>query len=142
MFRKIIFMLMFLPVLSFADTPRGERLVQQLWNNIQAKRIEKIKEHMSKDFQALDQNGTVLNRYEEVTQIENTIMQSHTLGNIQTTQGENIIVVTYTLDAMEMIDGESTEVTGPLLSVWKKCDGEWKWVAHTDNTSYKHVGPF
>ncbi len=133
MLKKVLLMLMLLPVLSFADTPRGEKLVKTLWKDIKERNVAKIKEYTSKEFQAQTFDAT-FNRYEELTLIQNSNIETYTFSDIQATQGENSIVVTYALEITEnTTDGQET-VSGPLISVWKKTDDEWKWVAQADFT--------
>jgi hypothetical protein len=138
MLKKVLCVLMLLPVLSFADTPRGEKLVENLWKDIKEGNIEKIKEYTSKEFQATDQNSTY-NRSEELDVIKTLEIHWYELSNIRTTQGENVIVVTYSLNALAGPDVNEVNINGPLLSMWKKLDNEWKWVAHADLTHARKI---
>ncbi len=134
MLKKVFFMLMFLPALGLADSSLGDKLVHRLWRDMQAKKVEEIKEYTSKDFQAL--NGQeVLNRFEELDLIAHTNIASYNLSNVTATQGENIIVVTYIAD-VKTENSEQVETTGPHISVWKKFgDEKWKWISQADLAS-------
>jgi hypothetical protein len=133
MLKKVFLVLMLLPVLSFADTPRGEKLVERLWKDIKEANIEQIKEYTSQEFQATDFN-TTYNRYEELEYIKALEVQGYELSDIKATQGEKVIVVTYSLQAIVGMGMLQRTITGPLISMWKKQDDHWKWVAHADLT--------
>jgi hypothetical protein len=143
MLRKFLFILMLLPVLGLADIPLGEKLVQRLWRDMKARKVEKIKEYTSEEFQALGLGvsnlaiggglGGGLNRFQELDLIENSNIISYKLSNLTSTQGVNLIVVTYIADVVEMSHQLlPVESTAPRVTVWKKFEDGWKWIAQAD----------
>ena len=129
--KKVLFMLMFLPALAFADVPRGEKLVQRLWKDMQESNVDAIKQYTSKNFQSLHWFGA-FNRYQELDLIKNLHIVSYELRDIKATQGDNCIVVTYNVLVTESIQESQFTSLAPRLSVWKKVGNEWKWVAHAN----------
>jgi len=146
MFKKILCLLMFLPALCMANTPRGEELVQRLWKDMKANNVGKIKEYTSKEFQGFNQlpsgkvfqvsfgfsaNGS-LNRFQELDFIKQIHISDYYLTNIKVTQGDNMIVVAYYAYVNKTIYAKPIQTQDAYLSVWKRLDGQWKWVAHAD----------
>lgn len=130
MLRKMFLVLMFLPILSFAETSLGERLVRGLWSDVNKQYFHKIKENTSQEFQSIVE-GKVCNRFKELDLLKHLDGKYKCISDVQATQGENLIVVTYT---MVFFPKETQEEPQPVqcFSVWKKLEGNWKWVAHTE----------
>lgn len=139
MLRKIFFALMLVPIFSFARTPLGEKLVQGLWTDINESNFHKIKEYMSKEFQAINGNGSY-NRFQELQLLKIIHHEHRIIGDIRATQGKNLIVVSYTARYTPEIteyDLKPIETVFYCLSAWKKCGEEWKWVAHSEYSDHK-----
>lgn len=110
----------------------GEKLVRQLWVDMQKTDIEGIEKTIAKGFQAVHQTGAN-NREEEIELIKGLKLGNYTLSNIKITQDESVIVATYLVSVEETIQGKRLSKTPePRLSVFYKTDSGWKWIAHAN----------
>jgi hypothetical protein len=121
-----------LPMLAFADTPRGEKLTHMLWKDIQAKRVKKIAHYTSKGFVALSSGG-ILTRTQYLDDIKEALIPKYKLSGLQVTQGKNVIIVTYIVCLSGDIEKAAVviakEQASQMIDVWKKVDNEWKLTA-------------
>lgn len=110
----------------------GEKLLRQLWADMQKSDMEGIEKTIAQGFQAVHQNGAV-NREEEIELIKGLKLGDYTLSDIKITQNESVIVATYFVSVEETIKGKRLSKTPePRLSVFYKTDGGWKWIAHAN----------
>ena len=127
--KYLLLIFLLLPLLAFADTPKGEKLTIMLWNNIKVGNVERINHFTSQYFQAAGFDETIsrgdwLQVFERFK--ENPI--DPTLSDIKATQGENAITVTYRISYT--IGGDvQLNIREALIDVWKKFDGKWKLVS-------------
>jgi len=110
----------------------GEKLLRQLWADMQKPNMDGIEKTIAKGFQSVHQNGAN-NREEEIKLIKDLKLGDYTLSNIKITQNESVIVATYLVTVEETINGKRLPKTPePRLSVFYKTESGWKWIAHAN----------
>lgn len=110
----------------------GEKLVRQLWADMQKPDIEGIENTIAEGFQAVHQYGAS-NREEEIELIKGLKLGNYTLSDMKITQNESVIVATYFVSVEETIEGKRLlKKPEPRLSVFVKTDSGWKWMAHAN----------
>jgi hypothetical protein len=139
MMKKVLYLLMFLPALVFSGVSRGEKFERRVWKDRLEKKIERIRDYTSKEFQAvcfLTFLTPLQNRYNLLEIFQQIPISSYQLANMKVTSGENSIVVTYKATFNINIEGEGgpgSPLTAICMSVWKKYGDEWKWVGHSES---------
>ena len=115
----------------------GEKLVRQLWADMQKPDIEGIEKTIAEGFQSVHQFGAS-NREEEIELIKGLKLGNYTLSDMKITQNESVIVATYFVSVEETIMGKRLQKKPePRLSVFVKTDSGWKWIAHANIKSLK-----
>ena len=115
----------------------GEKLVRQLWADMQKPDIDGIEKTIAEGFQSVHQYGAS-NREEEIELIKGLTLGNYTLSDIKITQNESVIVATYFVSVEETIKGKRLpKKPEPRLSVFVKTDSGWKWIAHANIKSLK-----
>jgi hypothetical protein len=110
----------------------GEKLVRQLWADMQKPDIEGIEKTIAEGFQSVHQYGAS-NREEEIELIKGLKLGNYTLSDMKITQNESVIVATYFVSVEETIMGKRLpKKPEPRLSVFVKTDSGWKWIAHAN----------
>jgi hypothetical protein len=110
----------------------GEKLVRQLWADMQKPDIEGIEKTIAEGFQSVHQSGAS-NREEEIELIKGLKLGNYTLSDMKITQNESVIVATYFVSVEETIMGKRLpKKPEPRLSVFVKTDSGWKWIAHAN----------
>lgn len=110
----------------------GEKLVRQLWADMQKPDIEGIEKTIAEGFQSVHQYGAS-NREEEIELIKGLKLGNYTLSDMKITQNESVIVATYSVSVEETIMGKRLlKKPEPRLSVFVKTDNGWKWIAHAN----------
>lgn len=110
----------------------GEKLVRQLWADMQKPDIEGIEKTIAEGFQSVHQYGAS-NREEEIELIKGLKLGNYILSDMKITQNESVIVATYFVSVEETIMGKRlSKNPEPRLSVFIKTDSGWKWIAHAN----------
>ena len=110
----------------------GEKLLRQLWADMQKPDMEVIEKTIAEGFQSVHQYGPN-NREQEIELIKNLKLGKYTLSNIKITQNGPVIVATYFVSVEETIKGKQlSKKPAPRLSVFLKNDSGWKWIAHAN----------
>ncbi|MBA3016870.1 MAG: nuclear transport factor 2 family protein [Proteobacteria bacterium] len=110
----------------------GEKLLRQLWADMQKPDMEAIEKTIAKGFQAVHQYGSN-NREQEIKLIEGLKIDNYTLSNIQITRNGPVIVATYFVSVEETIkEKRLSKKPAPRLSVFLETDSGWKWIAHAN----------
>ena len=134
--KYLLLICLLLPMLAFADTPRGEKLTNMLWRDIQTKRIKKIGHYTSKQFQGANPDQ-ILKRSQELQALKEIPTIDHfQLSEVETTQGENVITVTY-LIVINFVPINGNPVlpsSRRIIDVWKKDGHKWKWASEATAT--------
>jgi len=110
----------------------GEKLLRQLWVDMQKPDMEVIEKTIAKGFQSVHQYGSN-NREQEIKLIKDLKLGKYTLSNIKITRNGPVIVATYFVSVEETIKGKRlSKKPAPRLSVFFKTDSGWKWIAHAN----------
>ena len=110
----------------------GEKLLHQLWADMQKPDMEMIEKTIAEGFQSVHQYGSN-NREQEIELIKNLKLGKYTLSNIKITRNGPVIVATYFVSVEETIEGKQlSKKPAPRLSVFLKNDSGWKWIAHAN----------
>lgn len=144
---KFLFFLLFLPTVVFAGQGKGEKLLNRLWEDLKAGKIDKVEHYTSKHFQAITLSGfsnrtDFLNFYRQIT------ILGYTISDVKVTEGEKVIVVTYKgsvnatcNNVVKKPSFVTKNDTGPLwMEVFKKFGKKWRWVAHGEPTPLQPQG--
>lgn len=129
MLKKLLFVLVAIPVFAFADSSTGEKLLNRLWKDFKEGNVKKIKEYTSAKFQSVHYDGA-RDRKGELQLIANLHLQSYTLTDKKFTREHNVLIITYTANVVEMINNQPVSKQAPRMSIFEKIDGKWKWIAH------------
>ncbi len=110
----------------------GEKLLFQLWSDMEKSDMEAIEKTISKGFQSVHQYGA--SDYEqEIELIKGLKLGEYSLTDIKVTQDGPVIVATYFVSVEETIDGKRlSKEPAPRMSVFLKTDSGWKWIAHAN----------
>lgn len=136
MIKYVVTMLLILPMLAFADSSRGEKLLVRLWQDMQEGSVDKIAGYTSKQFHG-DCPFNKLNSYRMLLFLEHLKIYYYKLSDIRVTEGEKVITVTYHVEMCARMKGMCAEparcrdglLCSDRLDVWKKIDGKWLWAA-------------
>lgn len=110
----------------------GEKLLNQLWENMHKPDVEMIEKTTAEGFQAVHQFGSN-NREEEIELIRKLKLGPYTLSEIKITRSGPVIVATYLVSVSETIKGKRlTRKPAPRLSVFLNTGEGWKWIAHAN----------
>lgn len=110
----------------------GEKLLLQLWSDMEKPDIEAIEKTISKGFQSVHQYGSS-NREQEIELIKGLKLGEYTLTDIKITQDGPVIVATYFVSVEETIKGKQlSKKPAPRMSIFIKTDSGWKWIAHAN----------
>lgn len=134
MFKKILFALMLLPIIAFADCSKeayikGEKLLNRLWKDMKECHIKAIKNYSSKHFQSIHRDG-VRNLWQELNLIKNLHIAEYTLSNISISKEHNVFIITYVATVLK--DGEEMPIRANRMTTFEKVDGHWKWTSHAN----------
>ena len=114
------------------ESDLGEKLLRQLWADMQKPDIKMIKKTIAKGFQSVHQYGSS-NREQEIKLIKGLKLGKYTLSNIKITRNGPVIVATYFVSAEETVkEKRLSKKPAPRLSVFLKIDSGWKWIAHAN----------
>jgi len=114
------------------DSGLGEKLLRQLWADMQKPDIEMIEKTIAKGFQSVHQYGSS-NREQEIKLIKGLKLGKYTLSNIKITRNGPVIVATYFVSGEETVkEKRLSKKPAPRLSVFLKIDSGWKWIAHAN----------
>ncbi|MDD5723375.1 MAG: nuclear transport factor 2 family protein [Syntrophales bacterium] len=110
----------------------GEKILRQLWADMQKPDMEMIEKTIAEGFQSVHQFGSD-NREQEIKLIKGLNLGNYTLSDIKITRNGPVIVATYFVSVEETIKGKRLLKTpAPRLSVFLKTDSGWKWIAHAN----------
>ncbi|MFA4917276.1 MAG: nuclear transport factor 2 family protein [Syntrophales bacterium] len=110
----------------------GEKLLGQLWADMEKPDMEAIEKTIAKGFQSVHQDGSN-NREQEIKLIKGLKLGKYSLSNIKITQNGPVIVATYFVSVEETIEGKRLQKKpAPRLSVFLKTDSGWKLIAHAN----------
>jgi Domain of unknown function (DUF4440) len=114
------------------DKSLGEKLVRQVWTDMQNLDVASLEKAMTKGFQSVHKYGS-LDREQEITLIKEVKVGKYSLSDIKVTRDGPVIVVTYLASVEETIKGKRKHMKpAPRLSVFLKTDEGWKWLAHAN----------
>lgn len=132
MLKNFLFVLMFLPALVFADSSKGEKLLNRFWSDMKAGKVEKIKGYTSEKFQSVHYDGA-RNRHQELDLIANLHLTSYILSQIKITQPENdTYTITYFAQVTETIGGQPVTSNTPRMTTFQKIHDNWKLISHAN----------
>lgn len=129
MLRKFLFIFLFIPLFAFADSSKGEHLLNRLWKDMKEGNVKAIKKYTTQKFQSVHFDGA-RDRSGELNLIANLHLQSYVLSNIKVTEEHNVIIITYLAQVQELINGAPVSTTAPRLTIFQKIKGDWKWISH------------
>jgi len=110
----------------------GEKLLLQLWSDMEKPDMEAIEKTISKGFQSVHQYGAS-NYEQEIELIKGLKLGEYTLTDIKITQDGPVIVATYFVSVEETIKGKVlSKQPAPRMSVFLQTDSGWKWIAHAN----------
>lgn len=132
----LTFVLMTMPVLADQKVANekglGEKLLNQLWENMQKPDMEMIDKTIAEGFQSVHQYGAN-NRDQEIELIKKLKLGQYTLSEIKITRNGPVIVATYFISVSETIKGKRlSRQPAPRLSVFLNTENGWKWIAHAN----------
>jgi hypothetical protein len=131
MLKNVFFVLMFLPVLIFADTSKGEKLLNRFWRDMKEGRVEAIKKYTSPKFQSVHYDGA-RTKAQELNLIANLHMTSYALTQVKITKEHNVFIISYFAQVTETINGLPITSNTPRLTIFKDIHDSWKLVAHAN----------
>lgn len=115
----------------------GEKLLSQLWENLENLNMEMIQKKMAEGFQSVHEFGAN-NREQEIELIRGLKLGKYTLSEIKITRNGPVIVATYFVSVEETIEGKRlSKKPASRLSVFLSTDHGWKWIAHANLKSLK-----
>ena len=113
-------------------TGLGEKLLSQLWVDMQKPDMEKIEKTTAKGFQSVHQYGSNT-REQQIELIKTLNFGEYTLSDVEITRNGPVIVATYLVSVEETIKGKQlSKKPAPRLSVFLKTDSGWQWIAHAN----------
>jgi len=113
-------------------TSLGERLLSQLWVDMQKPDMERIEKTTAKGFQSVHQYGSNT-REQQIELIKTLNFGEYTLSDVEITRNGPVIVATYLVSVEETIKGKQlSKKPAPRLSVFLKTDSGWQWIAHAN----------
>lgn len=108
----------------------GEKLLKQLWTNIQRGDMEALDQMTAAGFQSVHQFGAN-DKAQEMDLIKGLKIDSYLLSKIKVTGTDTVIVTSYFVSVAETIKGERlSKVPAPRLTIFVKTDSGWNWLAH------------
>ena len=133
MIKRLLLIFLLLPIVAFADTPRGEKLLERLWKDMQEGQVKKIARYTSDEFQGAWHHGFTTKK-QMLHFLKHYKISNYRLSDVQTTQGKNIITVTYRAWVSATFEENTPKLPEEgfrswRLAVWKKVGDKWKWVA-------------
>ena len=130
-----LFMLLFFAVPLLAEETvqqTGERLVRQLFTDLQAGNIDAVEKMMSPAFQSAHKDGA-RDRGQQVELMKNLDLSPFEIDNVKVTRKGHVMVVTYTVNAAESFTGKRFEkIPAERLSVFHLTRDGWRWIAHAN----------
>lgn len=107
----------------------GEKLVRQLFKDIDQSSMSALRNQISDNFQGVSESG-ISDRKDELNAIRNSELEDYELSDFHSTRQNGTLVVTYKLKADETVRGEDAD-DEPVnqLSVFVKTDSGWEWIA-------------
>jgi len=113
-------------------TSLGEKLLSQLWVDMQKPDMERIEKTTAKGFQSVHQYGSNT-REQQIELIKTLNFGEYTLSDVEITRNGPVIVATYLVSVEETIKGKQlSKKPAPRLSVFLKTDSGWQWIAHAN----------
>ena len=113
-------------------TSLGEKLLSQLWVDMQKPDMERIEKTTAKGFQSVHQYGSST-REQQIELIKTLNFGEYTLSDVEITRNGPVIVATYLVSVEETIKGKQlSKKPAPRLSVFLKTDSGWQWIAHAN----------
>ena len=113
-------------------TNDGEKLEQQMWEDIKARNWKAVEAKIAEGFQSVHPDGA-RDRAGEISLIKGLKVGKTALSDFKSTVNGGNIVVTYMISLQETIDLERLPAKpAPRLSVWKKGTHDWQWVCHAN----------
>jgi hypothetical protein len=113
-------------------TGLGEKLLSQLWVDMQKPDMERIEKTTAKGFQSVHQYGSNT-REQQIELIKTLNFGEYTLIDVEITRNGPVIVATYLVSVEETIKGKQlSKKPAPRLSVFLKTDSGWQWIAHAN----------
>jgi hypothetical protein len=128
MLRGIIFALLILPTLMFAGSSQGEKLVKQLFKDVQEKKFHKIEDYTASYFQLLQANGAY-NKNQFMKLLKSFSLQTYVLSNFKETKKHGVIIETFTGKSTILSNGQIITQNGPRMTVWQKVHDDWKLIS-------------
>ncbi len=123
---------------KLADSKKlGEKLVRQLWENMEKQNIKAIKESFAEGFQSIHEFGAN-NAKEELKLIKGLKLGKYTLSDFKVSRNGDVLIVTYFVSVAETIEGKSLpKKPSPRMSIFVKNNNTWKWLAHANLRALK-----
>jgi hypothetical protein len=135
MLKTVVFFLMFLPALIFAENSaehsKGEKLLNRFWKDMKEGHVKAIKKYTSPQFQSEHWNGAC-NRAQELNLIANLNLTSYSLSSVKITEEHNVLIISYLAEVNETINNQVINSTSPRLTIFEKVHDKWKLVAHAN----------
>jgi hypothetical protein len=115
-----------------AELSTGERLVQELWADLQAGRITAIEDRMAGGFQSINER-TVRTREAEVRYLRALTIERYRLWDVRVTEEGPVVLVTYVVSARGTLDGKPFTIrSARRLSFFVKGEKGWRWLGHAN----------
>jgi hypothetical protein len=131
MLRKLLPLLLFVPVLAFSGCSKGEKFVKQLWKDLKAGKADKIGSYTSSQYQGV-YSLSARNKSQLIEFIPHTKIYSYVLSKIKSEETHDTIIVTYYAKIDASIDGQRSQSKNPRLAVFAKIKGKWKLISTAD----------
>ena len=133
-FACFVLLLFFVVPLQAEETTQqtGERLVRQLFTDIQAGNIDAVEQRMSPAFQSAHRDGA-RDHDQQVVLMKNLDLGPFEIDNVKVTRKGHVMVVTYTVNAAESFNDQRFEkMPAQRISVFRLTRDRWRWIAHAN----------
>lgn len=114
------------------DKMVGEKLVRNLWQDIQKNNIKKLSNKISKEFQATANNKN-LDKKQQLNFLKKIELKDYNIKEVKTTGSDHLLLVSYKIKIKGLV--KNKDIAGEsyyVLSIFKKKGDNWKWLANSD----------
>lgn len=113
---------------------------RQMYEALKAGDMKTFEANLAENFVSVSQSG-IVNRAQELKNMQNLTINSYELMNIQVMQpAEGIAVLVYTLKGSGSYMGEKFDGEYYCTSIWKNTNGQWKGLVHTEAKADDEMG--
>lgn len=138
MFRKLLYIVAFLPVFAFGAST-GERLVNTFWQNAQAKNYTAIAPTISNHFAGIarifydsSDESVTMTKTQMLQFLEFLDIAEYTITNLQSVRNEHNLVITYDVSVTQAKSPILKSLAGyqyHILFVYERKDHQWKLIS-------------